>query len=747
MAGPGLPGRTFSWLVNADQWARCTHQGTALLPDGTVELTWADPTTVDEDSRPPVASPDCAPGSLAFDSYCRAYRSRPSLGRVDALPAGTGGARSAGARAEGGQRGRGVLDHPTGLAVDRRLRLSIVEAGADAVRVVDLRSGHLVRRVGIARGHPVDVAADCGRALVLVRARQHGRLLILDGRRGTRPGPDLIRPCFPTGLAPHRISAARTGSDADVPRLCPLVLWRAADGRCAIATLEGDTLTVLNGATDLDLGRDGRLVVSFGAGQPIRDFQVESGALMEREPLLAPGFDGGAVVIAPDGRVAFTTENGYGWTAGPAASRVTDGRVVTYRLDSQAYRTRWGRVFVDACLPHGTSLAMRFVTTDVDAVLDPIPLTPPDRGARTMLSPHETPPQVPAHLLDAAIRGGDGAHRPYRRPNDGPEPWPLPGQSDSLATYEAPVHAAPGRYLWIEITLRGTTQVSPALRSLRVERPGHALLNALPRSWSRREDDAAFLQRLLAPAEGILHELDQRAAERAALVNPHSTPSEALAWLSSFAGLAVDRRWPEEARRTLLAEVYPLFRHRGTEPCLLRLMEIYLGVRPALIETWRLRGLAGTVLGTRPTTAPDEVIGGSASRTSALGRFAIGGQPALPRQGVSLGVPLSTGYDATAHRFTVLVPGALTREQRAVLTDILEAHRPAHTLFEFCELGEGMRLGRTVRLDLTAYVGPSPAPDTVVVGRNGLGVDTTIGAPSVGIRLDATSRVGEVRVG
>jgi phage tail-like protein len=758
MAGPGVPGRTFSWLVNADQWARCAHEGTALLPDGTIELTWTDP--VDGSGHPPGHppghqpdhQPGQAPGSLAFDAFCRAYRSRPALGRVDVLPPGAGGARAATTRAATAQaatgpRGRGALDHPTGLAVDRRLRLSIVEAGADAVRVVDLQSGHLLRRVSVARGHPVDVAADCGQALVLVRSRYRGRLLILDGRRGARPGPELLRPCFPTGLAPHRIASARTGSTADGLSLCTLVLWRAAGGQGAIATPNGDTLAVLNGATDLDLGSDGRLVVSFGAGAPIRDYQVQGGALIEREPLLAPGFDGGAVAIAPDGRVAFTTASGYAWTAGTAARRVTEGRVVTYRLDSQTYRTRWGRTFVDACLPHGTSLTMRFVTSDVDDVFDPIPLTPPARGSRTVRSPEATPPQVPAHLLEAVIRNGCEANRPYRRLNGGPDPWPLPEQPSSLATYELPVDAAPGRYLWIEITLRGTTRVSPTLSSLRVERPGHALLNALPRSWSRREDDAAFLQRLLAPAEGMLHELDQRAAERAALVNPNSTPSEALSWLSSFAGLAVDRRWPEQARRTLLAEVYQLFRHRGTEACLLRLMEIYLGVRPALIETWRLRGLAGTVLGTRPTTAPDEVVGGSASRTGALGRFAVGGQSSRPRQAISLAVPLSTGYDATAHRFTVLVPGALSHEQRAVLTDLLDTHRPAHTLFDLCELGEGMRVGRTVRLDLTAYVGPSPAPATVVIGRNGLGVDTTIGTPAIGSRLDGISRVGAVRVG
>ena len=717
--------RAFSWLVHADQWARCTHQGTALLPAGTVELTWTDDAVAG-----PGRDRDPDAGSLAFDAFCRAYRSRPAPGRVDVLPPGSGG-RRARTPTDPPDRRRGVLARPTGVAVDRQQRLYVVETGA--VRVVDLRSGQLLRRVAVPRGHPVDVAADCGHALVLVRSRHRGRLLVVDGRRGARPGPDLVRPCFPPGLAPDRIAAGCGG---------PLVLWRAAGGRAAIATPDGGTLAVLDGATDLDLGPGGRLVVGFGPGRPIRDYLVQDGALIEREPLAAPGSDGGAVAIGPDGRVAFTTPAGYGWTAGTAARRVTEGRVVTYRLDSQAYRTRWGRVFVDACLPHRTSLELRFVTTDSDDVLDPIPATPPARGSRRVPAPDATPPQVPAHLLDAAVRDGGAPHRPYRRPNGSEDPWPPPGRDGTLATYELPVDAAPGRYLWIELTLRGTTKVSPTLGPLRVERPGHPLLAALPRGWSRREDDAAFLQRLLAPPEGLLHELDLRAADRAALVDPRSTPSEALDWLCSFAALAVDRRWPEEARRTLLAETYPLFRHRGTAACLLRLMQIYLGGRPALIETWRLRGLAGTVLGTRPTTDPDEVVGGAASRSAALGRFAVAGRDAGSRPNG----PIATGYDGTAHRFTVLVPGQLSAEQRAVLTDLLDAHRPAHTLAELCELGEGMRVGQ-LRLDLTAYVGPAPEPETVVVGRTGLGVDTVLGVPAAGSRLDGASRVGAVRVG
>ena len=127
--------------------------------------------------------------------------------------------------------------------------------------------------------------------------------------------------------------------------------------------------------------------------------------------------------------------------------------------------------------------------------------------------------------------------------------------------------------------LTGTERVTPRVRAMRVERPGHALLRALPRAWSRDDGDADFLQRFLAPAEGMLHELDERAAQRAVLVDPQATPQEALPWLASFAGLVLDRRWPGSARRGLIAEAYPLYRRRGTKAALTRILEIYLGRR------------------------------------------------------------------------------------------------------------------------------------------------------------------------
>ena len=100
-----------------------------------------------------------------------------------------------------------------------------------------------------------------------------------------------------------------------------------------------------------------------------------------------------------------------------------------------------------------------------------------------------------------------------------------------------------------------------------------------------------------------------------------------------------------------------------------------------------------------------------------------------------------------AHRFTVLIPGELTAEQRDVVTTILDDHRPAHTLGEVCELGAGLRIGTQARVGLTTYVGPACRPALTILGTSTVGVDSMVGLPDVDTRIGVTTRVGAVLVG
>jgi phage tail-like protein len=708
--------RGLSLLADPDQWARCRHEHTALLPDGGVQLTWDE----HRPSGPAGGGPEVPaalgePAGLAFDRWCRAYRSHPAEGRVSVhvrgQPAADGGDAACG----------GASACPTGVGVDADQRLYVAESGSNRVSVADLWSRRLLRRVPVRTGahraaRPVDLATHCCRAYVLVR-RPAG-IVVVAGRRGPLTGPGLHRPRRRGQLEASRLAAAPDGALR--------ILWRRPDDDLAlVATVDGQVLLEVPGGTDLDLGPDGVLVVARRPGQPFRRFRPDGDGWLELEPLAAPGYDGGAVAVAPDGRVAFTTLTGIGWATGLAVRRRGAGRVVSYRLDGGAYRMRWGRVFLDACIPQGTDVRLRFVASDEDEVVDPVGWQRAERGTATVRHPELTPPLPSQEALEAA---DDLPAQPlFRRPTGRERPWAQIAADDRFETYEAPVTHARGRYLWVALELTGTAVTTPRVRAMRVERPGHRLLGQLPRSWSRDEEAADFLQRFLAPAEGMVHELDERAAQLALLVDPDTTPQEALGWLASFAGLVLDRRWSERARRILVAEAYRLFRRRGTLATLRRLLTIYLDYEPAIVEQWQLRGVPGGVLGETEQRRAAPVLGGG---------MRAGGTPTG-----------KDGYTTSAHRFSVLIPADLSSEQLDVVRSILDTHRPAHTQYEICELGFGMRVGRHLHLRLTSVVGPQVGFAPAVIGQVAVGGDGVVGIPDVGARVGDSAVTGMVRVG
>ncbi|TCN32788.1 phage tail P2-like protein [Kribbella orskensis] len=705
--------RGISLLADPDQWARCSHDRTALVPGGGVQLSWFD--------SPSGEDGPLSPGGLAFDRWCRAYRSRPLDGRVDVLREGQGSG--------GDEPCPGPFREPRALAVDRAQRLYVAEPHAGTVAVIDLWSRRFLRRVPVRqRGQlsrrPVDLAADCCRVLVLL-ANPAG-LVVIQGRRGPLPGPQLRRPRCHTNLEATRLIVTDEG---DV-----LVLWQDPQGRQSIvATVDGTDSLDIPDATDIGTATGGLLIVARQPDQPFLRFRTSGGNRVELEPIAADGYDGGAVQIAPDGAVAFTTEDGFACVGGSAARHRTSGTVTTYRLDSGTYRAGWGRVFIDACLPANTDVRLRFVSGDEDDVPDPVEWLPAERASGSIRRPDLTPPMVSESALAAA---GDG--RPlYRRSTGREHGWTQIAADDGFETYEVPVFAARGRYLWIALDLTGTAVATPTIRALRVERPGHRLLDHLPKAWSRDDQSAAFLQRYLAPTEGLLHELDEKSALRHLLVDPAATPQEALGWLASFAGLVLDRRWPEPARRTLIAEAYALFKRRGTRHSLTRLLEIYLGYPPVIVEQWQLRGIPGGYLGARPGEVSPAALG-SGMRTGGgvVGDLVLGGR-----------IPGDNGYDAAAHRFSVLIPADLTSEQLQVVTHVLDIHRPAHTTYELCELGFGMRVGRRLHVSLTSVVGPGAGWGPALVGQMAVGGDGIVGVPVVGSRLGVDSETDGMRVG
>ncbi len=737
--------RPFALLRDGDQWLRCSFDQVFLDRDaGVVELAWATATADSGGAAPALGA------GLAFDNECRLYHSDPAAGRVERLhwaaqdpllPRDQQPQPQDFLRAEPSDAVGDFVCAPTilslaaprGLAVDVNDRVFVAESGADRILVYDLWSERLVRRVVLPGAQPVDLAAQGVTVYAVLAAI--GQVVKLTAQADPTPCE------LPVGCtAPSRIAASPGGTVA--------ILEKAGMPNAHIwflgAERGGDDFQEPL-ATDLEWESDEVLVVARQPGADFLRYEVGPHRRSELRPLRARGYDGLGIVAMPEApastgdptrgpglpirRIGYWTAAGFFGAVLARLAYERVGRVTTFRLDSGQFQTVWGRFFLDACIPEGAEVRVHFIaldeTEDEDLL---IRVPPPNVLEATVIRPDLSPPMPPKAL----VPGLEDVVQPLHRRESGRElPWSQPPADDPFETYEAPIDAAAGRYLWVTLELRGNTRLTPKIKCVRAEHPSHDYLRRLPRTFSRVERVAAFLRRYLAMFEGFLGETEARAVDREALLNPRGAPDEVLPWLASFVGLVLDERWAraprpgrrvEDARRALIEQAAWLFRFRGTVPGLKRFLDIYTGVDVVLIEHFRLRGLGSAMVG----------AGGAAFSNSVLGAgFRVGGAVGEPGEGPLEG-SVADAFRTHAHRFTVIIPAALDSEQVDVVRHILDVHRPAHTIVDMCTVGAGMRVGLGLHAAISSVIGPTGGFATVQLDRSVLGRGTIVGRPENG---------------
>ncbi len=733
--------RDFALVQTRSQWLRCTHEGTHVDQDGVLGLTWKEPSA----DGAPARAPKGPPAGLAFDSRGRLYRSVPEEGRVERSAPGSGyGETSRGGHGHGTAGGAdlldlfhtpepepsglfrprapspGALEDPRGLAVDEGDRLFLCEAGRRRILVYDLPTRRLIREVPVEGARPVALAGNGDRILAFLEGRPAAieltardliRELPVEDGPGTEEAPATRSPERPRGLAVMPHGDVVVLDDAGSTEARAVFLAREERlGAAAVPRLRARLEIPVPGATGLACDGAGHLVVARHPGETFLRFALVDGEPVTAEPLRARNYDGRGIVVGPDGRIWFWSGSAPARAIRATVRYVRQGLTTTFHLDAGEYRTQWGRIFLDACVPEGCSVRVQAAATDDPQA--PIPET---------------------GLSSASVPGG----AVHLRSTGRELPWAPHEPGSPFGTFEAPVRTGPGRYLQVTLELDGTTRRTPKIRSLRIEHPGHDLLGKLPGVFSRSPEAASFLRRYLAMADGFLQDLDLRAQERHALLDPESAPEEVLPWLAGFLGLVLDDRWPLEARRTAIQEAPWLFRFRGTVPGLRRFLEIYAGKPVILVEHFRLRGMGGVLVGEDGSAFSRAVVGGGLRVGGE-----VGGEDPRPLEGTT-----ADAFRTHAHRFTVLVGRALDAEGMAVVRRILELHRPAHTSFQICTSAAGMRVGRGLHVELSSFVGRTAGFSPLrlgssLVGRDGVVGGATVGTAVGGRRLGQGTEVG-----
>ncbi|MGJ0506527.1 MAG: phage tail protein [Methylocystis sp.] len=686
-----------------DQWLHCAFGAEApsslAVEDDLVLLAPLPP-----DVSAPAAGPAPRRHGLAIDRNGRLYRAEPENGVIvsralaqpealtlapplppEPLPDAANGPAA-----------------PSALAISSDDHLFVIGETEAAVFVYDLlarryRGAHALPR------RPVDLAVAGGRVHVLLDAPSAWLAFSLCDR------PQALD--WPAGLTgATRLAFSSCGK--------AFVLVDGGTGSARVVNIgrprrgvapEGSTPTP-GGREIALLARPGgtALVVAAGPGEPIRRFLVTESGVGEDASYDGRLYDGCGILATPDGRVVYEGLR-EGRDLGPlraAPARrlyAREGEVILFRLDAGAPANRWGRLFLDACLPEGAAVIVRTRTSDEPDEGAPIERTPPANLAEpptlagdsiAVLPSKEALDQADAWGQASLLRAGDG---------DGP-----------FAAYEAPILAPPGRYLWLRLTLTGRGSTTPRIRRVMAERKGHDWLKHLPRAFARRDvETEEFMHALLTPVAALLADADRASATRHRLFDPLHAPADALPWLGDMLGFPVEPEWPESVTRRMLAEATQLLRARGTPATLVRMLEILTGHTVTIIESFRIR--AGGGVGGEAAHASTAVVGAG---------FRVGG--GLTDGETAVGPAAESGIASHAHRFTVLVHGRLPADVEQAARRLLERHRPAHTLYTLCSVDAGLRVGAGGLVGISTLVGPSSGFMPAVLGSALVGKGTLV---------------------
>jgi phage tail-like protein len=346
---------------------------------------------------------------------------------------------------------------------------------------------------------------------------------------------------------------------------------------------------------------------------------------------------------------------------GPARHR--EGSIATdppSPLDSGMPRCHWHRVRIDLDLPERTGVTLSLATAE-----DPT----------------------------AAIADEDWQH-----------------VDDPDAIRDFLVDQPPGRYLHLQIHLRGDGIATPRIRRIRIDFPRSTSITRLPGIY--REDPVAadFLERFVATFDASIEDLDRIITRFPALLDPASTPAEALAWIGTFLDIVLDPAWSEAMQRAILAEAPELYRRRGTPWALARAIELTTGVAPAIQELGGSGSFArvANLCSDRGFRLGEARLFGAARARMRLDASALGSAPLR-----SHGDPDRDHVAATGWRILVQLPGggalgtpdAITR-----LRNLVDAQKPAHVVASIRVGGDLALVGIDSAVGIDTRLGGLPLP-------------------------------------
>ncbi|MDJ0621411.1 MAG: phage tail protein [Desulfocapsaceae bacterium] len=403
-------------------------------------------------------------------------------------------------------------------------------------------------------------------------------------------------------------------------------------------------------------------------------------------------------------------------------------------LDSGAPKTKWHRIYLDACIPSGCSLKISVRVYD----------TPDQRGSTDLIAqPDPVWNPLPSEL-------------PFQQPLAGHEPERRGIFEVLLQRRDGPVRSLAGRFLQLQVHFSGNGRTTPSLHAIRVYQPRFSYQEAYLPEMYRQElsydplndsgpaNGADTRERLLASFEGMLSPIEARIAASEQLVHPHSAPAENLQWLAQSLGVDLPGHWPEQRQRRWLTCATLIQQYKGTEHGLNLALDIITdgGVQRGevvVVENFRLRRTMATILGRdmddsdHPLTLGTGVSGNSIVGDSLIlsdmnaREFLALFAPELAEEAETKAV--EEFFELYGHRLSILLHGE-GRNQQKEIEILLREHVPANLQWRIIKTEKPFILGTAPLLKVDTYLERQPEPEPVILNETLIGKEGLLHNPA-----------------
>ena len=370
-------------------------------------------------------------------------------------------------------------------------------------------------------------------------------------------------------------------------------------------------------------------------------------------------------------------------------------------LDSGIQQCQWHRLVLQAAVPPRTTLEVYYYSSDDETLKVKVD---------DILSDQTRSTQEKKDAIDGLIP---------EKAWSGPEHDP----ADMLFREKT------GRYLWLKLSLSTFDDtVTPSIAGMRGFYPRTSYLRYLPAIYQEDPVSKKFLERFLSLFESFFFDLETEISRLNKCFDPQTDICQAfkhidcsaalpgfLQWLASWLNIALEEQWPTEKKRRLIAEAYHLYTLKGTTAGIKRLVEIYTGKVPRIMEHGAMS--APLILGKGFRLGINSIVTQTPIRGFRLGDDSILGRVALRDEAYSPADP----FQPLAHRFTVILDlsEADFGLYRDGLVKLLNAEKPADTSYH-------LRIIKETGVGMDTYVGINTRVDGYRAMK--IGVDSILGS-------------------